>query len=574
MSAKLQFYVVILHKLLEFVQKSEEKAVSLHKFQRFGQMAHDYIWKNQSMMRIIETTIRENWNYPLYDDFGTDVHFTYGEAAREFARLHEVFESMGLKRGNRIAVCDRSTSRWTVAYLAAFTYGAVVVPILQDFSGEQIRNILVHSESSLLICGAGIKKRVEEAGGTPLPCPTMDLQEIGTVAYDMPFAKADVHYFDDQLEDLAMLSYTSGSTGRSKGVMLPYRAIWSNTAFAEEKLNVPTHSRFLSLLPLAHMYGFAFEFMYAFCIGGHVTFLAKTPSPSVLVQAMAEVRPYVVIAVPLVIEKIVRGKIFPALRAMRMRTLLTLPIVRNLVFRKIRERLISVFGGEIYEIIIGGAAFSSEVEDFLKRIRFPYTVGYGMTECAPIISYRDWKTFRKGSCGQPVPRMEVRILSDDPQHEAGEIVTRGMNVMLGYYKDEEATAATIDNEGWLHTGDLGTLDADQNLFIRGRSKNMLLGANGQNIYPEEIEEKLTSHALIDECVVVQRGEKLVGLVYVSDDTLRRHGMSREEWNDNLDRYRNHVNKMLPAFDALSQLEPRDEEFEKTPKRNIRRFLYK
>lgn len=557
-------------------------------------MTSDYIQENRSMMHVIETSILGNWDCPAYSDYDSDTRFTYAQVASEIARLHTDFSRRGLKEGDRIALCDRNSSRWGVAFMAAFTYGAVVVPILPDFSGEQIRHILVHSEARLLICGASILRKLgtEEVGnkaededksgkgeangseGDALPCPAKDLQEIGCGADFRPCEKSAVRYpVHDAPDALAMLCYTSGSTGHSKGVMIPYRAIWSNTAFADECLKVPMRSRFLSLLPLAHMYGFAFEFMYAFCIGAHVTFLTKTPSPTILLQALAQVRPYVLISVPLIIEKIVRGRIFPALRTAKMRALLSLPIVRGMVYRGIRNRLLRVFGGQLYEVIVGGAAFSGEVEEFLKRIRFPFTVGYGMTECAPIISYSDWHTFQRKSCGRPVPRMEIRVLSTDPRRVAGEIVTRGTNVMLGYYKDAESTGLAIDADGWLHTGDLGTMDADGNLFIRGRSKNMLLGANGQNIYPEEIEEKFTTHTLIDECVVVQRGEKLVALVYVSPDTLRRHGMSREEWLAQLDHYRTHVNSLLPAFDSVSRLEPREEEFEKTPKRNIRRFLY-
>jgi len=556
-------------------------------------MVVEYIHKTNSMMRIIEMSIRENWDYPVWSDYNSDVHFTYGEVAREFNRLHECFRKMGLEPGDRIAICDKNSARWAIAYFAAFTFGAVTVPILNDFNGEQIRNILAHCEAKLLICSKAVEKKISDAYqqqvGRPaetkeghtiaeanenIDCAVMDIMDIGTKPVDQTFHKADVHYFNDNPDDLAMLSYTSGSTGHSKGVMIPYRAIWSNTRFADEKLGVQPHMKFLSLLPLAHMYGYAFEFMYAFTIGCHTIFLTKIPSPTVVVQAFAEIKPWVVIAVPLIIEKIVRGKVFPVIRAMRMRTLLTLPGVKTLIYRKIRKQLIGAFGGNLYEVIVGGAAFSTEVEDFLKKIKFPYTVGYGMTECAPIICYRDWKTFAKHSCGQPAPRMEVKVLSEDPTSIPGEIVTRGTNVMLGYYKDDAATAAAIDEEGWLHTGDLGTIDSDQNVFIRGRSKNMLLGANGQNIYPEEIEEKITTHALIDECVVVQRGEKLVALVYTSDDTLKKHGMTRDDFNGQLEQYRRHINRLLPSFYALSAFEARDEEFEKTPKRNIRRFLYK
>ncbi|MCH5177557.1 MAG: AMP-binding protein [Prevotellaceae bacterium] len=549
-------------------------------------MKVDYIQHTQSMMRIMERTIRENWERPAFSDYGTSVRFTYKEAACEFARLHEYFHSLDLKRGDRIAICGKNSSQWAVAYLAAFTFGAVTVPILQDFNAEQIINIIVHSETKLLMCADDIaaKLGVTISGTTMLQlppndegeereCPMCSLSTIGHISYDMPFGKVDVRYFADRPDDLAMLSYTSGSTGHSKGVMLPYRAMWSNVAFANEALGLKPGKKVVSLLPMAHMYGFAFEFMYAFCVGSHIHYLTKAPSPSVLLQVFADVRPHIIIAVPLIIEKIVQNKIFPVIRAVQMRSLLMLPIVRTLIYRKIRRQLQKVFGDNFYEIIVGGASFNSEVETFLKRIKFPYTVGYGMTECGPIICYRDWHSFAMTSCGRSAPRMEVRILSDDPERVPGEIVTRGMNVMLGYYKNDAATVETIDEDGWLHTGDLATMDSDGNVYIRGRVKNMLLGSNGQNIYPEEIEEKLTGHALIDECVVVQRGDKLVGLVYTSDDTLQRHGMTRDDFAEQLDRYRRHINRMLPTFCALSALESRTEEFEKTPKRNIRRFLY-
>ena len=540
----------------------------------------EYIHTSHSVMRMLEQTIRENWDMPAFSDYGTDVKFTYKDVAREFTRLHEYFRSQGLKPGDHIAICGKNSSRWAIAYLSALTFGAVTVPILQDFNGEQIINILEHSESKLLICPDDIKNKMLKAqeqdaslAGKNKELILLDVNTIGKVPYDMPFAQADVHYFDDQEDDLAMLSYTSGSTGHSKGVMLAYRTIWSNISFADEKLGLRPHSNVVSLLPMAHMYGFAFEFMYEFCIGSHIHYLTKAPSPTVLLKVFADVKPDIIIAVPLIIEKIVQGKVFPVLRAIQMRSLLMLPIVRGFIYRKIRKQLKNVFGGNFYEVVVGGAAFNSEVETFLKRIKFPYTVGYGMTECGPIICYRDYKSFAKTSCGEPAPRMEVKILSSDPKNVPGEIVTRGMNVMLGYYKNEDATAEAIDQDGWLHTGDLGTMDEDNNVFIRGRAKNMLLGSNGQNIYPEEIEEKLTGYALVDECVVVQRGDKLVGLVYTSDDTLQRHGMNREDFEEQLDRYRRHINKMLPAFCALSSLESRSEEFEKTPKRNIRRFLY-
>ncbi len=536
-------------------------------------MSTEYIQRTKSLMRILETSILENWDCVAYEDYGTDVRFTYADVARAVHALHARYRAMGLEAGDRIALCDRNSSRWAVAFLSALTYGAVAVPVLHDFSGEQVANILRHSEARLLIGGDATRQKLAAAGAAGGAWAWMDMSEVGAAGARGDFGRAEVRYFDDVADDLAMLSYTSGSTGNSKGVMLPYRSIWSNVLFADERLGLARRSRVLSLLPLAHMYGFAFEFFYETCIGCRITFLAKAPSPSVLLQAFADVRPDIVVAVPLIVEKVVQGRVFPMLRTRRMRGLLRIPGVRALVYRKIRNKLVAAFGGSMYEVIVGGAALNSEVEAFLRRIHFPYTVGYGMTECGPIICYQDWRAFAQGSCGVAAPRMEVRIDSADPGRVAGEILARGANVMLGYYKNDAATAAAIDEEGWLHTGDLGTMDARGNVFIRGRSKNMLLGPSGQNIYPEEIEEKLVGHALIDECVVVQRGTRLVGLVHTSDDTLRRHGMTRADFAAQLARYRDHVNALLPPFYRLAALEARDEEFEKTPKRNIKRYLY-
>jgi long-chain acyl-CoA synthetase len=386
--------------------------------------------------------------------------------------------------------------------------------------------------------------------------------------------KSDVKYFNENPEDVALISYTSGSTGHSKGVMLPYRSLWSNVIFADERLGLKPEVNVMSLLPMAHMYGMAFEFLYEFCIRCHVYFLTKTPSPAVILKAFSDVKPKLVIAVPLIIEKIVQSKVFPVLRTKKIRLLMKLPFMKGIIYNRIKEQLIKAFGGEFYEVIVGGAAFNKDVENLLAAIKFPYVVGYGMTECGPIICYEDWHLFVKNSCGKPAPRMEVRIDSADPEKVPGEIITRGTNVMLGYYKNEEETREAIDEDGWLHTGDLGTMDKEGNVFIRGRKKTMLLGANGQNVYPEEIEDIILTQSYFDECVVVQRGEKLAALVYVSDENLQSRGMTREGVRADMNRYRGHLNKMLPKFANLSALELQDEPFEKTPKRSIRRYLYK
>ena len=522
---------------------------------------------------MMENTLRQNWNRPCVTNYGTGESYTYGDAAKMIARLHRLFRQLGIEPGSKIAICDKNNAHWALSFFAIFSYGAVVVPILSEFSIEQIQNIYEHSESSLIICGEkyakGLKARILNiADFTMYGEPhAIDMSDFTDLQPDQ------VSYFRERPDDLALLSYTSGSTGRSKGVMLPYRSIWSNCHFADEVLDFMPGDNTLSILPLAHMYGFAYDFFFAFCIGCHIHFLTKTPSPHVVIKAFGDIRPVVVIVVPLILEKIVQKQIFPILRTRRIRALTSIPILREVVYRQIRNKLYAALGGNFYECIIGGAAFNKEVEDFLRQIHFPYTVGYGMTECGPIIGYEDWHLFAKGSCGIAAPRMEVKIASPDPQHTPGEILVRGTNVMLGYYKNEQETLETIDEEGWLHTGDLGTIDKAGNIFIRGRKKTMLLGANGQNVYPEEIEDAIMTHTLFEESIIVQRGEKLIALVYVSEPALEHHGLTRATLLQNLDTYKRQINSLLPAFANISAIEVQEQEFEKTPKRSIRRYLY-
>lgn len=538
----------------------------------------DYIQKTRSMMRVLEASIKSHWESPALSDYGTDVSFTFHELALQIQKMHQFFENQGIEKGDKIAICDKNSSYWGATFLSVMTYGAVAVPILADFNGEQIVNVTHHSDAKMLFSSPLMQRKVKAAlNGEDDPrmkgCQFVDISMVGEKVTDHDITPDEVHYFDDQPDELAIINYTSGSTGNSKGVMLPYRTIWSNIAFADEKLGLKEYCNVLSLLPMAHMYGFSFEFIYELCMGGHIHFLTKAPSPSVLAKALADVQPDILICVPLIVEKIIQSRVFPKLKSLRTQSLLAIPFMKRVIYKKIRQRIIDFFGGKFYELIIGGAAFNQEVESFLHDCKFPYTVGYGMTECGPIICYRDYHKFAQGSCGQIVPRMELKIQSKDPTSVEGEILVRGDNVMLGYYKNEEATREAIDEDGWLHTGDLATIDGEGNVFIRGRQKNMLLGANGQNIYPEEIEEKFTSHVLIDECVVIQRDQKLIGLVYTSDDTLATHGMTRDDFNSQLDRYLKHINTMLPSFYKVSKLEARDVEFEKTPKRNIKRYLY-
>ena len=527
-----------------------------------------------SIIGMMENTLKRNWERPCVTNYGTGESYTYGDVAKMIARLHQLFKQLGIEPGSKIALCDKNNAHWGISFFAAFSYGAVVVPILSEFSIEQIQNIYNHSESSLIICGQkyaeGLKARILNMADFSMHDEPLSI-DMNAFTDLQP---ADVHFFRENPDDLALLSYTSGSTGRSKGVMLPYRSIWSNCHFADEVLDFRPGDHTLSILPLAHMYGFAYDFFFAFCIGCHIHFLTKTPSPHIVIKAFGDIKPVVVIVVPLILEKIVQKQIFPILRTRRIRALTAIPILKRVVYRQIRNKLYSALGGNFYECIIGGAAFNKEVEDFLRQIRFPYTVGYGMTECGPIIGYEDWHLFAKGSCGKSAPRMEVKIDSPDPENIPGEILTKGTNTMLGYYKNEQETLETIDETGWLHTGDLGTIDKNGNIFIRGRKKTMLLGANGQNVYPEEIEDAIMTHTIFEESLVVQRGEKLVALVYLSEPALERHGLTRETLLQKLDTYKRQINSYLPAFANISGIEVLEQEFEKTPKRSIRRYLYK
>ena len=527
-----------------------------------------------SIIGMMEDAIKKYWNLSSVTNYATDESYTYADVAKMIARLHQLFRRLGIEPGNKIALCDKNNAQWAISFFAAFSYGAVVVPILSEFNKEQIQNIYNHSDAKLIICGSkyakDLKARILNMGDFTMKDEpyAIDMEAFKDLQPD------DVHYFRERPEDLALLSYTSGSTGRSKGVMLPYRSIWSNTIFVDEILDFIPGDKTLSILPLAHMYGFAFDFFFAFHVGCHVHFLTKTPSPHIIIKAFNEIKPVVVVVVPLILEKIVQKQIFPILRTRRIRALTAIPILREVVYRQIRNKFYAALGGNFYECVIGGAAFNKEVEDFLRLIHFPYTVGYGMTECGPIIGYEDWHVFTKGSCGKVVNRMEVRIDSDDPNNVPGEILVRGTNVMLGYYKNEAETLETIDEEGWLHTGDLGTIDKKGNIFIRGRKKTMLLGANGQNIYPEEVEDAIMTHTIFEETVVVQRGEKLVALVYISEATLNRHGLTHDTLLENLNVYKRQINSYLPPFENISDIEVLKEEFEKTPKRSIRRYLYK
>lgn len=551
--------------------------------------------KIPSYNELIEKSIVSNWEKDALTDF-KGATLQYHDVARKIEKLHIIFESSGVQKGDKIALCGRNSSSWAVAFLATLTYGAVAVPILHEFTADQIHNIVNHSEAKLLFVGDYVATVIVQTkmphleGIIYLPDYSLvisrtdkltyareHLNELFGKKYPKYFRKEHVNYYKEQSPDeLALINYTSGTTGFSKGVMVPYRALWSNYDFAMTVLGkiIKKGDNVISILPMAHMYGMAFEFMFEFIFGCHVFYLTRVPSPAIIAAAFAEVKPAIIIAVPLVIEKIIRKKVFPKIQNNRMRLLLNMPVVNKKVNQKICDHVVKAFGGNFYEIIVGGAAFNQEVEQFLKRIGFPYTVGYGATECAPIICYADYHDFAPGSCGKPVVHMEVKIDSPDPENVPGEILARGLNVMLGYYKNEEATAQTLDSEGWYHTGDLGTMDADGNVYIKGRSKNMLLGANGQNIYPEEIEDRLNSMAMVNECVVVQRGEKLVGLVYPDFDEAATMRLNESDLEGIMEQNRQELNSTQPAYCKLAAIEIVKEEFEKTPKKSIKRYLYK
>lgn len=548
-----------------------------------------------SFNELIEKTIIDNWDADALTDYkGQTLQFH--DVARKIEKLHILFENSGIEKGDKIALCGRNSSQWAAAFLATLTFGAIAVPILHEFMPEQIHNIVNHSDAKLLFVGDHVATIID-----PLQMPKLEgivnntdyslmvsrsekltyarehLNELYGKKFPKYFRKEHVSYYHEQSPDeLALINYTSGTTGFSKGVMLPYRALWSNYDFACSVLGkiINKGDNVISILPMAHMYGMAFEFMYEFLHGCHTFYLNRTPSPAIIAQAFADIKPRIIIAVPLVIEKIIRKKVFPKVQNNRMRLLLGMPVISKKVREMICQEVVKAFGGEMYEVIIGGAAFNQEVEQFLKKINFPYTVGYGATECAPIICYSDYHDFMPGSCGRAVKHMEVKIDSTDPENIPGEILARGLNVMLGYYKNEEATAQTIDKDGWYHTGDLGTMDAYGNVFINGRSKNMLLGANGQNIYPEEIEDKLNSMPMIVESIIVQRENKLVALVYPDFDEAHNLNFSDKDLENIMEQNRNELNQQLPAYEKISEVEIYKEEFAKTPKKSIKRYLYK
>lgn len=547
-----------------------------------------------SFNAMLQKSIIDHWDLDAFTDY-QGATLQYKDVARKIEKMHILFENCGVKRGDKIALCGRNMSHWAVAYLSVLTYGAVAVPILHEFMPDQVHNIVNHSDAKLLFVGDVVAKQID-----PEQMPALEgivflpdfsllisrtekltyarehLNELFGKKYPKFFRKEHVNYYmDTDPEEMAMINYTSGTTGFSKGVMIPYRAMWSNADFAEHVLGdkIKPGDNTISILPMAHMYGMAFEFIFEFIAGCHIYYLTRIPSPAIVAKAFADVKPIVIIAVPLIIEKIIRKKVLPKVSSAPVKALMKTPVVGAKLKAKICQQVYEAFGGKLYEIIVGGAALNQEVEQFLHDINFPMTVGYGATECAPIISYDDWQDRALGSCGRAAYHMQVRIDSHDPQNVPGEILTRGANVMLGYYKNEEATNEVLV-DGWYRTGDLGIMDSDGHIFIKGRSKTMLLSASGQNVYPEEVEDKLSSLPYVAECLMVQRGEKFVGLVYPDYDEAKKNNVSDEQLKQIMEDNRNLLNADLPAYEKLTTLEIMTEEFKKTPKKSIKRYLYK
>ncbi len=544
------------------------------------------------LLQTLQRSIIDNNRLPALSDFnGSTV--TYGALANKIARIHTMLAAAGIKAGDKVALCARNSAEWAVTFLGALTYGAVVVPILHEFHPDNVEHLVNHSEAKILFSERQIADNLDTErmpgltalllipGYEPVICRNDRLAQL-IENFDDAFRRiypswsaADLRFADPAPDTVALINYTSGSTGNSKGVMLTYRNLWSNVHFAIG--NIPflhPGDGMLSMLPLAHMYGLVFEFLFPLTLGCHITFLGRIPSPQIVLKAFSQVKPKLVITVPLVIEKIIKGKVFPVLRKPAVRLLTAIPGVRDLIYSRIRKQLLDAFGGQLEELILGGAALSSEVENLLRTIRFPFTVGYGMTECAPLLTYCYWSDQRPHSCGKMVDGMEARIASKDAANVPGVLFVRGDNVMKGYYKNPEATAEALDNKGWLNTGDVCTIDADGYVYIRGRDKSMILGPSGQNIYPEEIEVKLNNLPLVGESIAVDRDGRIVALVHPDYDQGRKLGLTEAETEKKVMANLPVLNKMLPAYSRVSAFEIHRDEFEKTPKHSIRRFIYK
>ncbi len=545
----------------------------------------------QSFIALIEQSIKTNWYLNALTDY-KGITLQYRDVARKIEKIHILLENAGIEKGDKIAICGRNSAHWTVTYLAVITYGAVVVPILHEFKADQVHNIVNHSEARLLFVGDQIWENLNEAAmphlegiielkdfGVPvsrsekLAYARDHLNEIFGHKFPCRFRPDDISSDKENSEDLAIINYTSGTTGYSKGVMLPYRSILSNVLYCKEKIGLKAGDSVVSMLPLGHVFGMTFDFLYGFTAGAHLWFLTRMPSPKIIAESFAEIRPRVIACVPLIVEKIFKKNILPKVDNKLGKLLLHVPIISDKIKELIKQKAMEVFGGNFIEIIIGGAPFNAEVEAFLKMIDFPYTIAYGMTECGPIICHSHWTELKLASCGKVAARMEAKVLSPNPSAIAGELVCRGANLMLGYYKNEEATRQVIDTEGWLHTGDMATIDEDGNVFIKGRCKNLLLTSSGQNIYPEEIESKLNNMPYVSESLIILQQDKLVGLIYPDSDDAFAHGLSQSDLVRVMEENRLELNKQLPAFSQIARFKLYPEEFEKTAKKSIKRFLY-
>jgi AMP-binding enzyme family protein len=546
-----------------------------------------------NFIKIYERSFIENWDLPALSEYSKNTLITYGDLATSIAITHTLFESIGIKPGDKIALCGKDSADWVKIYMATITYGAVIVPILSDFNPLDITHIVNHSGAELLMVSDNIWEHIEpealltvkgvmslehktvlyEAAGVEMQRHIRLLKRRFNRRYPKGYTSHDVKYIDRDNSEVVEINYTSGTTGFSKGVMLTGENLAGNVCFGRYSELHFRSSRALAFLPLAHAYGCAFDMLTPLAVGSHVTLLGKTPSPRVLLKALAEVKPNLVICVPLILEKIYKNQILPMISKGTMRWTLAVPFLDSLIYSKIRKKLIDAFGGEFEEVIVGGAPLNHEVEEFLHKIKFPFTVGYGMTECGPLISYTPWREFIVGSSGRTLPIMESKIISTDPENVPGEICVRGTNMMKGYYNNPEATAAVIDEEGWLHTGDMGTRTPDGTLFLRGRSKTMLLSASGQNIYPEEIEAKLNNMPFVAESLVVERDGKLVGLVYPDFEAVDKFGISINDMDSAMENVRKELNKLVAPYEQIAKIVLMPNEFEKTPKRSIKRFLY-
>ena len=545
-----------------------------------------------SVNKLFEESFKKNWDRPALSNYhGVTLH--YRDVARRIEKMHIMFEECGLQKGDKVAICSRNQANWAVSFISALTYCAVPVPLLHEFKPGNIHHLVNHSEAKILFVDDVVWEGLTEtempflhaviqvntfkllySSEEKITSAREHLNELFGRKYPESFGPESLNYYEDSADELAIINYTSGTSGFSKGVMIPYRAIWSNIVFARKVLPLLDNTKsVVSMLPCAHMYGLMFEVLYELSVGAHVHFLSRVPSPKIIMQALAEVKPYIVIAVPLVIEKIYKSKVKPVLEKEGIRFLMKLPVLNQVVMNKIRTELVNAFGGQFEEVIIGGAAFNKEVEAFFKQIGFPFTVGYGMTECAPIITYDDWKDEKLYSCGKVAPNLEIRIESADPQNVPGEVLVKGANVFLGYYKNEEATSAVFTKDGWFRTGDMGVIDSDGSLFLKGRSKCMILGPSGQNIYPEEIETVLNSQPYVVDSLVIEDNGGLTALIYPDFRQGETDGMDQDAMVKHFDAALSDINKELPNYAKLKKIEVMSEDFERTPKKSIKRYLY-